>query len=155
MQKKYFLGTIGHLVCRKMCCKNFANRLRNKKVWSKYFRIGISCTKISWKGGKYFPAKMLNSYCLIMIAQNHYKMAQMTYPRQNLHDQGKNLEKCAFHDHRSSPLSMQNFYSKLILAIKTLFFHRFSKKLQVILGYTKIKILTRKHFFCRLPYKNG
>ena len=46
-----------------------------------------------------------------------------------------------FHDHRS-PLPMQNPYAKFILAIKTLFVRRFSKYLQVLLGQTKIKILT-------------
>ena len=32
-----------------------------------------------------------------------------------------------FHDHRLSPLPMQNPYAKFILAIKTFFVHRFSK----------------------------
>ena len=84
-----------------------------------------------------------------MIAQNHHKMAQMTYLRQNLHDQVKLLEKKKkhiFHDHRLSPLPMQNPYSKFLLVIKTLFVHRFSKFLQVLLGQTKIKILTWKYF---------
>ena len=49
-----------------------------------------------------------------------------------------------FHDHRLSPLPMQNPYAKFILAIKTLFVHRFSKILQVLLGQTEIKILTWK-----------
>ena len=30
-----------------------------------------------------------------MVAQNYYKLTQMTYLRQNLHDQVKNLEKYA------------------------------------------------------------
>ena len=59
-----------------------------------------------------------------------------------------------FHDHRLSPLPMQNPYAKFSLAIKTLFVHRFSKFLQVLLGQTKIKFLTLKYFFCRPPYKN-
>ena len=57
MYMKYFLDTIKHLVCCKMCSKNFENRLTNKKVLDKnILKIGISCTKISCKGGKYFPA---------------------------------------------------------------------------------------------------
>ena len=47
-----------------------------------------------------------------------------------------------FNDHRLSPLTMQNPYAKFILAIKTLFVHRFSKFLQVLLGQTTIKLLT-------------
>ena len=78
-----------------------------------------------------------------MLAQNYYKLTQMTYLRQNLHDQvKKSRKKMHFHDHRSSPLSMQNPYAKFFLAIKTLFVHRFSNFLQVLLGQTKIKILT-------------
>ena len=38
----------------------------------------------------------MNCYYLIMIAQNYYKMTQMTYLRQNLHDQVKKFEKYAF-----------------------------------------------------------
>ena len=41
-----------------------------------------------------------------MIAQNHYKMTQMTYLRQNLHDQVKILEQYAFS--RSSIISLAN-----------------------------------------------
>ena len=42
-----------------------------------------------------------------MIAQNYYKLTQMTYPRQNLHDQvKKNLEKYAFS--RSLIVSLAN-----------------------------------------------
>ena len=67
-----------------------------------------------------------------MIAQNYFKLKQTTYLRQNLHD------------HRLSPLPMQNSYAKFILAIKTLLVHRFSKFLQVLLGQTKIMILTLK-----------
>ena len=39
-----------------------------------------------------------------MIDQNHYKMAQMTYPRQNLHGQNKIFEKYAIS--RSSIISI-------------------------------------------------
>ena len=100
--------------------------------------MGIFCTKISWKGGKYFPAKNLNSKYLIMIAQIYHRLTQMTYLRENLHDQVKIIEKYAFS--RSSIISLAN--AKFILAIKTLFVHRFSNFLQVLLGQTKIKILT-------------
>ena len=79
-----------------------------------------------------------------MIAQNYFKLKQMTYLRQKLHDQVKILENMHFHDHRLSPFPMQNPYAKFILAIKTLFVHRFSKFLQVLLGQTKIKVLTLK-----------
>ena len=48
-----------------------------------------------------------------------------------------------FHDHRLSPLPMQNPYAKFIWPLK-LFVHRFSKFLQILLGQTKIKILTLK-----------
>ena len=41
-----------------------------------------------------------------MIAQNYYKLTQMTYPRQNLHDQVKILENYAFS--RSSIISLAN-----------------------------------------------
>ena len=79
---------------------------------------------------------------LIMIAQNYYKLTQMTYLRQNLHDQVKILEKYAFSRLSIISLANANPYAKLILAIKTLFVRRFSKVLQVLLGQTKIKILT-------------
>ena len=46
------------------------------------------------------------------------------------------------HDHRLSPLPMQNPNAKFILVVKTLFVHRFSQFLQVLLGQTKIKVLT-------------
>ena len=78
-----------------------------------------------------------------MIAQNYYKLRQMTYLRQNLH--GKNFRKknMHFHDHRISPLPVQNPYAKFFLAITTLFVHRFSFFfLQVLLGQTKINRLT-------------
>ena len=77
-----------------------------------------------------------------MIAQNFYKLTQMTYLRQSLHDQVKILENMHFHDHRLSPLPMQNPNAKFSLAIKTLFVNRFSNFLQVLLGQTKIKIMT-------------
>ena len=41
-----------------------------------------------------------------MIAQNYYKLTQMTYLRQNLHVQEKFLEKYAFS--RSSIISLAN-----------------------------------------------
>ena len=74
-----------------------------------------------------------------MIAQNYYKLTQMTYLRQNLYDEVKILENYAFS--RSSIISLANAnpYAKLILAIKTLFVRQV---LQVLLGQTKIKILT-------------
>lgn len=84
---KYF-GTIEPLVCCKMWSKNFKIGWQiEKKFGQKHFWIWIFCTKISWKGGKYFPSKILNSFYFIIIAQNHYKMTQITYHRQNLHDQ--------------------------------------------------------------------
>ena len=43
---------------------------------------------------------------LIMIAQNYYKLTQMTYLRQNRHDQVKILERYAFS--RSSIISIAN-----------------------------------------------
>ena len=126
-----------------MCNKHFENRLTNKESsGQKHFWIGSFCTKISWKGGKYFPAKYLNSNYLIMIAQNYSKLTQMTYMRQNLHDQVKIVEKHSFS--RSSMISLSNAKSicKIHFGHKTLFVHRFSKFLQVLLGQTKIKILT-------------
>ena len=69
-----------------------------------------------------------------MIAQNYYNLTEMTYLRQNLHEQVKILEKYAFS--RSSIISLP--YAKFILAIKTLFLHPFSKFLQVLLGQTEI-----------------
>ena len=39
------------------------------------------------------------------------------------------LHKTKIYDHGLSPLIMQNPYSKFILAIKTLIFDRFSKKI--------------------------
>ena len=74
-----------------------------------------------------------------MIAQNQYDI-----PQRNLHDQVKIKKSKHFHDHRLSPLTKQNPYSNFILSIKTTSVHRFSKCLQVLLGQTKIKILTRK-----------
>ena len=41
-----------------------------------------------------------------MIAQNYYKLTEITYMRQNLHDQVKNLEKYAFS--RSLIISLAN-----------------------------------------------
>ena len=41
-----------------------------------------------------------------MIAQNYYKLTQMTYPRQNLHDQVKIFETYAFS--RSLIISLAN-----------------------------------------------
>ena len=51
---KYFLGTIEHLVCRKMCCKNFENWM-TKQFWSESFSVQ------NGKGGKYFLSKILNA----------------------------------------------------------------------------------------------
>ena len=45
-QMKYFLDIIVHLVCRKMCSKNFGNRLINKKKFgSKKIEYGFSVQK--------------------------------------------------------------------------------------------------------------
>ena len=79
LQLQYFLDTIEHLVCRKMCSKNFENLSTNIKVLVKNIFEVISCTKISVKEGEYFPVKILNSHYFMIIAQNHYKMTQMTY----------------------------------------------------------------------------
>ena len=54
-----------------------------------------------------------------MIDQNHYNMTQMTYRRQNIHDQVNILKTMYFHDHGLSPLPMQNPYS-FFFAIKTI-----------------------------------
>ena len=72
--------------------------IENRLTYKKKVLVKISCPKISWKGGKYFTAKNLNSNYLIMIAQNYYKLTQMTYLRQNLHDQVKLLEKTSCPD---------------------------------------------------------
>ena len=48
---------------------------------------------------------------------------------------------------------MQNPYSKLNLAIKTLIFDRFSNSLQVLLR--QIEMLNRKYFPCLLGVKNS
>ena len=77
-----------------------------------------------------------------MIAQNRYKMTQMTNLIQNLHNQVKKIVKYSFYDHGVSPLPKQNPYSKFILSIKTLSADQYLKLLQVLLGQTKIKILT-------------
>ena len=51
------LYTIEHLVCRKMCCKNFENRLPNKKSSvEKEFSV-----QKSPEGSEYFLAKIKNS----------------------------------------------------------------------------------------------
>ena len=107
IRKKYFLGTIKQPVCRKMCSKNFENRLTNKKVLVKnIFEFPVQKNLMEGRYGKYFPAKNFNSNYLIMIAQNYYKLTQMTYLRQKLHDQAKILEKNAFS--RSSIISLAN-----------------------------------------------
>ena len=64
-----------------------------------------------------------------MIAQNYYKLTQMTYMRQNLHDQVKILQKDAFS--RSSIISLANAKSLCKIHFghkKLLFVHGFSKK---------------------------
>ena len=58
----------------------------------------------------------------------------------------KLLHKTKIYDHGLSPLLMQNPYSKFILFIKTSFFDRFSKLLQVLLRQIKIQILVRIFF---------
>ena len=75
---KYFLDTIEHLVCRKMCNKNFENRLTNKKkrFWTKTFLIESPVQKShevgGWGGGsKYFFGKKLNPLYFI-IGVTHY-----------------------------------------------------------------------------------
>ena len=77
-----------------------------------------------------------------MIAQNYYKLTQVTYLRQNLHDQVKILEKYAFS--RSSIISLANAKSlcKIHFGHKNFICSPFSKFLQVLLGQTKIKIMT-------------
>ena len=50
---------------------------------------------------------------------------------------------------------MQNPYSKLILAIKTLIFDRFQKNLQVLLRQIKIQMLNRKYFPCLPAVENS
>ena len=52
---EYFLCIIWRLVCPKMCCKNFENRLT---ILNRDFSVP---KKKSWKGGNYFPAKLKNS----------------------------------------------------------------------------------------------
>ena len=80
---KYFLDIIVHLVCRKMCSKNFGNRLIYKKVRVKK-KLNRDFVYKKSHEGKYFPAKMENSWFFIMIAQNHYKMTQMTYLKKKI-----------------------------------------------------------------------
>ena len=86
-----------------------------------------------------------------MIAENYHKLTQMTYLRQNLHDQVKSLEKYAFS--QSSIISLANAKSlyKFILAIKTLFVHRFSKFLQVLLGKNYDQDFDMKTIFLSFP----
>ena len=79
MKIKYFLVTLKYLVCRKMCCKNFENRLTNKKVLVKTF----SNRYFLYKNSHAREVKILNSHYFVMIAQNEFKM---TYLRCNLHD---------------------------------------------------------------------
>ena len=50
---------------------------------------------------------------------------------------------------------MQNPYSKLILAIKTLIFDKFSKTLQALLRQIEIQMLNRKYFPCLPAVKNS
>ena len=78
----------------------------------------------------------------------------MTYLRQNLHDQVKILEKDAFS--LSSIISLANAKSpcKIHFGHKNFICSRIFNFFQVLLGQTKIKILTWKYFFCRPPYKN-
>ena len=123
--------------CRQMQCNAFALF----SLFSQFYN-SVNNMRIIHKKKK---KKNLNSNYLIMIAQNYFKLKQMTYLRQNLHDQLKILEKYAFS--RSSIISLANAKSlcKIHFGHKTrLFVHRFSKFLQVLLGQTKIKILTLK-----------
>ena len=67
----------------------------------------------------------------------------------------KILHKIKIYDHELSPLLMQNPYSKFILAIKTLIFDRFKKKMQVVLRQIEIQIKNRKDFPCLPAIKNS
>ena len=64
-----------------------------------------------------FPKKNKNSWYFIMIAQNHYKMTQITYLAQNLYDQVKMSKNTHLLDYGLSPFPVQNPYSKFILSI--------------------------------------
>ena len=55
---KYFLGTIEHLVCRKVCSKNFENRLTNKKVWPVTFLNRDVIFKNYMTGRYFFPQNL-------------------------------------------------------------------------------------------------
>ena len=75
----YFIGTIEHLVCPKLCSKKFENQLTNKKFWSKtVLNRDFSVEKSHVREVNIFPQKNKNSRYLIMIAQNHHKVTQMT-----------------------------------------------------------------------------
>ena len=66
----------------------------------------------------------------------------------------KLLPKTKIYDHGLFPLLMKTHYSKFILAIKTLIFDGFSKKLQVLLRQIELQMLNRKYFTCFPAVKN-